>query len=121
MARSSNRNTQCPAIRTPIDSFRQCLAAFQSPRPASNRKPTGVTNTVQTRVLNQGSDWFGVLKTVPRNWTLMGIVLPRPRLESRNRTTPPTGSFHQGGMRAKSTAAAMIKPTASVFAPCRLW
>jgi hypothetical protein len=48
---------------------------------------------------------------------LIRIDLARFRLESRNRKSPTTGSFHQGGNRMNSTTPAIIAPTASVRKP----
>ena len=60
MARKTIRSTQWPRIKSPSGSSRQRRTARTIPASASSRKPTGVTITVQTRVLYQGSDSLGV-------------------------------------------------------------
>ena len=42
------------------EAMRALRRADQRPTTPISKKPTGVTNTVQARVLYQGSDWLGV-------------------------------------------------------------
>ena len=60
----------------------------------------GVTKTVQTSVLYQGSESRGVRITRPRKRVGIFVVSDRVRFERRNRSTPETGLFHQGGVIA---------------------
>ena len=60
MARRIIKKSQCPAISNPTGSSRRRDAATTSPIKPNTRNPTGVTITVQTMVLYQGSDALGV-------------------------------------------------------------
>src|SRR5262249_40976502 len=105
---------------TPRRSVRQSRIAVHIPSAPRTKNPTGVTKTVQTTVLYQGSDSFGVTYVVPRNCTLIKIAFARPKLDSKNRTTPPTGSLHHGGSSRNPTATAIIAPAPIVTKPHRL-
>ena len=60
IARSISRNTQWPAISRPIGSLRRRANAAHQPQQAHDQEANGVTSTVQTSVLYQGSDSSGV-------------------------------------------------------------
>src|SRR4029079_15871849 len=88
--------------------------------PAMARKPIGVTKSVHTIVLYQGSDCLGVTYVVPRKRTLIGIVLQQFSVKSKNLIKPTTGSGHQADWSANSTIAPMISPKTSVMTAGRL-